>query len=103
MEITSVSNRIIGEISSNNDDIEICFISESKGIPIKQETMANHVKHEYWPMLNGNYRYCTDKKCPVIYYNNKDSKYFIQDELRTTVMHKIPIGTPNRPACYCMM
>jgi hypothetical protein len=100
MDIISVGNKIIGEKSSN-DDLEICLISGTKGIRIKQETMANHVKHEHWPLLNENYHYCTDKNCPVIYYNNNEDKYFVQDDLITTVMHKIPIGTPNRPACYC--
>ena len=102
MDITSVGEKIIGKQTGNNSDPEICPISGTKGIKIKQETMANHVKHEYWPMLNENFLYCTDKNCSVIYYSNHDGKYFIQEDLRTSVMHKIPIGTANRPACYCM-
>ena len=49
--------------------------------------------------LNGNYRYCAARECPIVYFEEQGKSVFTVDDLRIVVGVKTkqdPI-----PACYC--
>ena len=47
---------------------------------------------------SGDYRFCPDARCDVVYFNAAGSQFEAQD-LRVLVGHKLPYG--SRPLCYC--
>ncbi len=81
----------------------VCPLSWTKGKRNHGKTLRNHVKPFYWPhVTDRGYYFCDVEDCPIVYFNNREKKYFGVNELRTPVMHKMPIQTPGRPVCYCM-
>ncbi len=80
-----------------------CPISGDKGKRVFRITIGSHAMPKYWRKVKeDDYYFCPNKQCPVIYFSKKNTHIFVQEELRTPVMHKMEIGTENRPVCYCM-
>ncbi|MHA2030861.1 MAG: hypothetical protein ACW99A_15595 [Candidatus Kariarchaeaceae archaeon] len=102
--VISVSNSLLDYESSINPrtDENYCPISFDKGQRLLRKTLANHFKPVYWNLIieNGFY-FCPTRDCPVYYFNNVNKSYLGQNDVQTTVMHKMEIGAENRPACYC--
>ena len=46
----------------------------------------------------GEYRFCADPDCAVVYFDTNRQQFAI-DDLRVAVWQKLPFG--NRPVCYC--
>lgn len=91
-------NPTISEIEGKN----ICPISFEKGQRLLRKTLANHVQPRYWDIINEEgFFFCRTKDCSVVYFNNEKKLYFGFEDVRSIVMHKMPIGTENRPVCYC--
>ncbi|MHA2252116.1 MAG: hypothetical protein ACXAD7_17255 [Candidatus Kariarchaeaceae archaeon] len=83
-------------------DPSYCPLSHTKGKRLLQKTLANHIQPKDWNCITPHgYFFCPQEDCPVIYFNNDLNNYFAQEDLRTPVMHKMPIGTEDRPICYC--
>ncbi|KKK74498.1 hypothetical protein LCGC14_2883150, partial [marine sediment metagenome] len=80
---------------------KFCPVSGSKGLIVKKITMRNHIQEKYWDIISDtNYFFCPQKKCPIIYFNNEKSYYFLEDGVKTRVAHKD--GEEPRPICYCL-
>lgn len=84
------------------EGIGFCPISYSKGKRILRKTLANHVKPKYWELIRDDgFFFCGDLDCPITYFNNSEKLYFGLSDVVTSIMHKMPINTENRPMCYC--
>jgi hypothetical protein len=49
-------------------------------------------------LMPGEYRFCADPTCDVVYFN-ADGMRFGTADVRVGVWHKLPFG--SRPICYC--
>ena len=49
-------------------------------------------------LTSGEYRFCPDANCDVVYFDGNGSLFATQD-LRVAVWQKLPFGA--RPVCYC--
>lgn len=103
MEIVTISENGLSYSPKQEETTEknFCGLCFNKGKRVLRETLANHVKIQYWNEIDGKFYYCNTFDCPVIYFDRTSSTYFAQEDLRTTVMHKQEIGTEYRAACYC--
>lgn len=102
--VTSVSHQtFVYEPSAERLHGEnICKVSYDRGKRVLRKTLANHVLPEYWSLLtDSGYFFCSNRYCPVVYFNNQSENYFGQDDLRSKVTHKMDIRAENRPMCYC--
>ena len=102
--ITTVSKKEIsiqGD-SANKDNFEsICPVDNTKGLKITVVTLRNHILEKYWDLI-GNYGFyfCPAKKCPIVYFNNREMYYFTTEDVRSRVSYKE--GPEPRPICYCL-
>ncbi len=98
--INTVSGKVFeGEIS----DLKLCPLDQTKGQRLLRKTLASYFLPEYWPLIGSStFYFCGSQNCPIIYFNNEDKQYFSFEDVKRSVMHKMPINTPNRPACYCL-
>jgi hypothetical protein len=105
MQVTSVSNRILDHdiLDTLNSDHETnCPLTLTKGKRLLEKTISNHIKQHFLHLIQGKtFYFCEVQNCPVAYFNNQNQLFFGLDDLRTVIMHKMPINTPDRPACYC--
>ncbi len=102
--LKSVSNMALTYKTSMDPEISenYCQISFDKGQRLLRKTLSNHFKPEYWDLITeSGFYFCPARECPVYYFNNKQEIYLGKNDVHTTVMHKIAIGSENRPACYC--
>lgn len=103
--VNSVSQKTL-EFNTDIESIEvkdkICPLSGDKGLRLLKKTLANHVYPKFWKIIDEKKLYfCSNTNCPIVYFNSTDEIYFGLDDLHSVVMHKIPVNTENRPACYC--
>lgn len=103
--VNSVSQKNL-EFNTDIERIEvkdkICLLSGDKGFRLLKKTIANHIYPIFWNLIDDSKLYfCPNTKCPIIYFNSTDEIYIGLDDLHSVVMHKIPVNTKNRPACYC--
>jgi len=102
--LLSVGNKPL-EFSQDTDiksEKNFCQLSGDRGQRLLRKTLPNHMKPQFWPLITeSGYFFCPNRSCPVVYFNNENGKYFGLDDVHTVVMHKIEIGTENRPVCYC--
>ena len=49
--------------------------------------------------LNGTFRFCPDRECAIVYFDEQGSRVFTVEDLRTTVGVKASTGPI--PLCYC--
>ena len=102
--VVSISNKKLVYETSNDpvSSENFCKISLDRGKRLLRKTLANHFKPEFWNLITDNgFYFCPVRDCPVYYFNNEQGIYLGSDNVQTTVMHKIEIGSENRPACYC--
>lgn len=50
---------------------------------------------------DGQYRVCSTRNCPVVYYGGTESNCFFHEDLRVRVGFKLPEDDPPHPVCYC--
>lgn len=76
-----------------------CPHSGSAGIRVDLQTVkALLTETALRRLASGDYRFCADARCDVVYFNVAGSR-FGTDDLRVPVWQKLPLG--NRPLCYC--
>ena len=104
MQISTIDGDIL-EFDFDEDIssyLEYCPLNNSRGKRLLRKTLANHLLPKYLHLIvEPGFFYCPEATCPVVYFNRDANLIFSQNEIRTTVMHKIPIGSKSRPACYC--
>ena len=105
MSVKPINHKKLQYLSDKTDEeiqLDSCPISFDKGKRLLRKTIANHVKSEFWTYITeDNYNFCPRIDCPIFYFNNQMKFYIGKDEIKTSVMHKIPIQTKDRPVCYC--
>ena len=88
-----------GKSPANNNFCKLCG---EKGKRVLRETLANHLRPVYWTDIEEKgFFFCPNRDCPVYYFNPGKQLYYSKDEVQSTVMHKLPLRTKNRPAYYC--
>ncbi len=76
-----------------------CPQSGSVGSTVGRQTVkALLTEHALNRLTPGEYRFCPDASCDVVYFDG-DGMRFGAEDLRVPVWQKLPFGT--RPICYC--
>ena len=76
-----------------------CPKSGSAGRPVGLQTIKALLTERALARLEpGDYRFCDDAQCDVVYFSGAGSQFDIED-LRVPVWHKQPAG--SRMVCYC--
>lgn len=76
-----------------------CPQSGSAGNPVDLQTVKALLTETALGNLEpGDYRFCADARCDVVYFNAAGSRFGTED-LRVPVWQKLPSG--SRPLCYC--
>src|SRR5215216_2575798 len=76
-----------------------CPVSGSQGSAIGVITVkALLAEHALRRFLPGEYRFCPDPACDVVYFS-ADGQRFITADVRVPVWQKLPFG--DRLICYC--
>ncbi|MFW9778414.1 MAG: hypothetical protein ACFFE8_06120 [Candidatus Heimdallarchaeota archaeon] len=105
--VISVGGDVLAFESTNGHeegktDTTFCPISGTNGLALRKITMTNHVHPAYWVHLTEEgFYFCSERGCPVVYFNNMTKSYFGRSDLRVAVMQKMEIRTEGRPMCYC--
>lgn len=76
-----------------------CICGE-QGKPVSLKTVLAMLRPEFLEKaLDGDYRYCAARECPIVYFEAQGTRVFTIDDLRIVVgvkRSKDPI-----PVCYC--
>ena len=77
-----------------------CINCGNAGRPVTRKTMLLMLKPELFESIsNGEYRFCSDPKCRIVYFTKDDGASFNTDDLR------VRVGIKERedpiPLCYC--
>src|SRR5258705_11609211 len=76
-----------------------CPVSGSRGSAVGVITVkALLAEHALRRFLPGEYRFCPDPACDVVYFS-ADGQRFTTADVRVPVWQKLPFG--DRPICYC--
>jgi Zinc binding domain len=76
-----------------------CPQSGASGNAIDRQTIkALLTERALGRLCSGEYRFCPDADCDVVYFDGNGS-LFATNDLRVAVWQKLPFGT--RPVCYC--
>jgi Zinc binding domain len=77
----------------------VCPVSGSSGAAVDRQTVkALLVESALGRLQPGDYRFCPDGACDVVYFNAAGHQFFT-DDVRVPVWQKLPFG--ERPICYC--
>jgi hypothetical protein len=76
-----------------------CPESGSVGSAVDRQTVkALLTEHALRRLSAGEYRFCPDPGCEIVYFDAAGEK-FVAADVRVPVMQKLPFGV--RPVCYC--
>jgi hypothetical protein len=64
----------------------------------RQTVKALLTEHALQRLTSGDFRFCSDADCNVVYFN-ADGRYFTTGDVRVGVWQKLPFG--DRQVCYC--
>lgn len=82
--------------SKCNNGCPICNVI-GKNVPLITVKSLLKDKNQY---LNDNNIYiCINRKCPVIYYQEENPKYFTKDDIKTQIWFKSSLN--EQIICYC--
>ncbi len=82
-----------------NLDAVRCPVSGSAGTAVDLQTVKALLTETSLRRLTlGDYRFCADAACPVVYFN-ANGTCFAPTDIRVPVWHKEPFGA--RSICYC--
>ncbi len=94
MDITDNCERL-----KTKADNTVCNCGEQSK-PVSRKTVLAMLKPEFLERaLDGHYRYCGARECPIVYFEAQGTRVFTVDDLRIVVgvkTSKDPI-----PLCYC--
>lgn len=76
-----------------------CPLSGSSGSTVERQTIKALLTEDALRRLaSGEYRFCPDTGCAVVYFDGEGRRFSVQD-VRVPVWQKLPFGA--RPVCYC--
>ncbi len=91
------------EASSTADelhDTDRCSSCNGQGRPVSRKTVLLMLKPGLLERaMQGNYSFCSERDCSIVYFEDKGSQQFTVDDLRIRVGLKVK-GDPI-PVCYC--
>ena len=77
-----------------------CSSCNGQGRPVSRKTVLLMLKPGLLERaMQGNYSFCSDQDCSIVYFEDKASQQFTVDDLRIRVGLKVK-GDPI-PLCYC--
>jgi len=77
-----------------------CSSCNGQGRPVSRKTVLLMLKPELLERaMHGNYSFCSERDCSIVYFEDKGSQQFTVDDLRVRVGLKVK-GDPI-PVCYC--
>jgi hypothetical protein len=86
--------------SRNVHERSRCISRNGQGRPVSRKTVLLMLKPGLLDRaMHGNYSFCSERDCSIVYYEDKASRQFTVDDLRIRVGLKVkddPI-----PLCYC--
>lgn len=83
-----------------DDPDHACLSCRGASRPVARKTMLLMLKPEFFDGVGeGEYRFCSDPECRVVYFTEGDGRSFITDDLRVRVGLKEREG--DIPLCYC--
>jgi len=81
-------------------DTDRCSSCNGQGRPVSRKTVLLMLKPELLEQaMHGNYSFCSERDCSIVYFEDKGGNRFTVDDLRIRVGLKVtedPI-----PLCYC--
>lgn len=76
-----------------------CPICNVQGKNVPLITVKSLIKDKNYYLNDNNIYICINRKCPVIYYQEENPKYFIKDDIKTQIWFKSSIN--EQIICYC--
>lgn len=77
----------------------VCPLCNVQGKKVPLITVKSLLKEKYHYLNDFNVYICINRKCPVIYYQEENPKYFIKDDVKTQIWFKS--GLKEQIICYC--
>jgi hypothetical protein len=78
----------------------LCPTCGERGKPVQGQTVKSLLAISLRAVQDGQYFFCRNRDCPVVYFSEKSQKRFTTADLRERVYQKEP-DTPQVPVCYC--
>ena len=83
-----------------DDPLRGCAGCGSASRPVTRKTMMLMLKPDLFDLVGeGQYRFCTDPECRIVYFSESEGALFTTDDLRVRVGLKEKQGPV--PLCYC--
>lgn len=76
-----------------------CPICNVQGKNVPLITVKSLIKDKNYYLNDNNIYICINRKCPVIYYQEENPKYFIKDDIKTQIWFKSSLN--EQIICYC--
>jgi len=77
-----------------------CSSCNGQGRPVSRKTVLLMLKPELLERaMHGNYNFCSERDCSIVYFEDKGSQQFTVDDLRIRVGLKV--NDDPIPVCYC--
>ena len=84
----------------STDEPLVCMKCRGQGKPVSRKTILLTVKPEFLEKaLDGTYRFCQARECPVVYFEEQENRVFTINDLRITV--GVKASADPIPLCYC--
>ena len=86
-------------MQSKTDEHAMCSCgAQSKRV--SRKTVLSMLKPQFLEeALNGTYRFCAARECPIVYFEEQGTRTFTVDDLRIVV--GVKASTDPIPLCYC--
>ncbi len=83
-----------------DDPERACVSCRGASRPVTHKTMLLMLKPEFFDSVGeGEYRFCSDPECRIVYFTEVNGRSFVTDDLRVRVGLKEREG--EIPLCYC--
>jgi hypothetical protein len=97
-DVKHVENTVLTGLET--DEPLPCIKCSRHSKAVSRRTVLFMVKAEFLEeTLNGTFRFCPDRECAIVYFQEQGSRVFTVDDLRTTV--GVKASTDPIPLCYC--
>lgn len=85
---------------AKTDEHTMCNRCGAQSKPLSRKTLLSMLKPQFLEQaLNGSYRFCAARQCPVVYFEEQGTRVFTVDDLRIVV--GVKASTDPIPLCYC--
>ena len=76
-----------------------CPICNVQGKNVPLITVKSLIKDKNYYLNDNNIYICINRKCPVIYFQEENPKYFTKDDIKTQIWFKSSLN--EQIICYC--